>query len=82
MGKASVRQLTVLTLDFAFGCKTATFGFRKDASEIACQWYNSVLRDSDGRTIAVLSLVLDITERDKAEAGFARSWTTIPRVPT
>jgi PAS domain S-box-containing protein len=33
---------------------------------ITCEWYNSILRDNEGRMIAVLSLVLDVTERDRA----------------
>jgi PAS domain S-box-containing protein len=45
----------------------------QDGSEIACQWYNSVLHDSEGRLVAVLSLVLDITERNNAEADLRES---------
>jgi PAS domain S-box-containing protein len=33
---------------------------------ISCEWYNSVLRDETGRMVAVLSLVLDVTERERA----------------
>ena len=32
-----------------------------------CEWYNSVLRDDSGHLVSVLSLVLDVTERKKAE---------------
>lgn len=46
---------------------------RKDGDEVSCEWYNSVLRDGDGRMAAILSLVLDTTERDKAEVGLRES---------
>jgi PAS domain S-box-containing protein len=39
---------------------------RKDGTVIHCEWYNSTLRDPDGR-FSVLSLVLDVTERTHAE---------------
>ena len=39
----------------------------KSGAVIHCEWYNSVLRDEAGKTIAVLSLVLDVTERQRAD---------------
>jgi PAS domain S-box-containing protein len=41
---------------------------RKDGAVIHCEWYNSTLRDADGG-FSVLSLVLDVTERKRAEDG-------------
>lgn len=41
--------------------------YRKDGSVIWCQWFNSVLRDEKGQPIALLSQVLDITARKRAE---------------
>ncbi len=38
----------------------------KSGEVIQCEWYNSVLRDESGRTMAVLSLVLDVSERERA----------------
>ncbi|MEW4567045.1 PAS domain S-box protein [Tautonia sp. JC769] len=35
--------------------------------ERSCEWYNSVLHDESGRMVAVLSLVLDVTERRRIE---------------
>jgi PAS domain S-box-containing protein len=40
---------------------------RADGSRIMCQWNNTVIRDPDGRTIAVASLVNDVTENMKAQ---------------
>ncbi|MCU7493890.1 MAG: PAS domain S-box protein [Ignavibacteria bacterium] len=38
--------------------------YRKDGSIITCEWYNSALVDSEGNLVSVLSLVLDITQRE------------------
>jgi len=54
---------------------------QKGGREIACQWYNSALHDSDGRMIAVLSLILDITERNEAEAERERVQLVADAVP-
>ena len=39
----------------------------KSGGVVACEWYNSVLHDEAGRMVAILSLVLDVTERERAE---------------
>jgi PAS domain S-box-containing protein len=46
----------------------------KDGSVIWCEWYNSVLKDDSGSLISVLSLVLDVTDRETAiqDSGRAR----------
>jgi PAS domain S-box-containing protein len=41
---------------------------RKDGAVIHCEWYNSSVADPSGKLVAVLSLVLDVTERKRAEA--------------
>lgn len=33
---------------------------------VHCEWYNSALRDSNGNLVSILSLVLDVTERQLA----------------
>ncbi len=43
---------------------------RKDGSAIHCEWYNSTLHDAPGKP-SVLSLVLDVTERERAEQELA-----------
>lgn len=40
---------------------------RKDGSIVHCEWYNFVLRDSQGRVISVLSLAMDVTGRNRAQ---------------
>jgi PAS domain S-box-containing protein len=40
---------------------------RKDGTVIWWEWFNSVLKDSSGNVVAMMSLVQDITERKKNE---------------
>ncbi|MEJ2591138.1 MAG: PAS domain S-box protein [Candidatus Thiodiazotropha sp.] len=41
--------------------------YRKDGSVIWCEWFNSVIRDSNGEILSALSVALDITERQRLE---------------
>ncbi len=41
--------------------------YTREGSVLFCEWYNSVLRDDRDQLVSVLSLVLDVTAREKAE---------------
>src|SRR6267154_6403799 len=41
--------------------------YTKDGKVVFCEWYNSVLRDEQGKVLTILSLALDVTERRKTE---------------
>lgn len=41
--------------------------YTKDGRVIWCEWFNSVLKNKDGKVITIMSLVRDITEKIKAE---------------
>lgn len=41
--------------------------YTKDGAVLYCEWYNSVLRDEAGNLVSVLSQVLDVTARQRAE---------------
>jgi len=41
--------------------------YTKDDRVIWCEWFNSVLKDKDGKVISILSLVQDITKRKNVE---------------
>lgn len=41
--------------------------YRKDGGVLDCEWYGSVLRDSNGRLTSVNWQILDVTERARAE---------------
>ncbi|TAM51079.1 MAG: PAS domain S-box protein, partial [Acidobacteria bacterium] len=45
--------------------------YRKDGSVAYCEWYNSSLLGESGEVRSVLSLVLDVTERKKAEEALS-----------
>ncbi|MCV3217081.1 PAS domain S-box protein, partial [Plectonema radiosum NIES-515] len=47
--------------------------YTKDNSIVSCEWYNSTLLDESGKLISVLSLALDVTERQKMEAALRES---------
>ena len=41
--------------------------YTRDGTILYCEWYNSVLHDDNGELVSVLSLVLDVTARKRAE---------------
>ncbi len=41
--------------------------FRKDGSLVFCEWYHSSLLDDSGKCCSILSFVLDVSAREKAE---------------
>jgi PAS domain S-box-containing protein len=47
--------------------------YSKDRSVVHCEWYNSALLDESGHLVSVLSLVLDVTERNQAEEALQQS---------
>lgn len=49
--------------------------YRKDGAVITCEWYNSALVDFNNKLISMHSLVMDITEREKAEKSLLDSNT-------
>jgi PAS domain S-box-containing protein len=46
---------------------------RKGGEVIHCEWYNSALHDRSGKLLSVLSLVLDVSARQRAEEGLRAS---------
>ncbi len=47
--------------------------YRKDGSVVHCEWYSSALHDAHGRLISILSQVLDVTDRTRAEEELRES---------
>jgi PAS domain S-box-containing protein len=41
--------------------------YTREGTILYCEWYNSVLHDDNGQLVSVLSLVLDVTARKRAE---------------
>ncbi len=63
------------------GRRSTNENITKDGQTVFCEWYNTALADSDGRTIGVASLVQDVTHRHLAEEslreGLAKLRTTL-----
>lgn len=43
--------------------------YTKDGTVLHCEWYNSALLDESGNLVSVLSLALDVTQREQATAA-------------
>ncbi|WPL18455.1 Virulence sensor protein BvgS precursor [Thiorhodovibrio winogradskyi] len=46
---------------------------RADGSLVWCEWYNSALHDPDGHLVSVLSLVVDVSERQALEENLRQT---------
>lgn len=51
--------------------------YTKDNSIIYCEWYNSAFMDESGTLVSILSLVLDISDRLRAEEGLVNQKRTL-----
>ncbi len=51
----------------------ANRNYRRDGAVVHCEWYNSAIYDAQGRLASILSLVLDVTDRVRAEQSLARA---------
>ena len=65
-------QVKEVTTELTTGTNPRRFSanrnYRKDGSIAYCNWYNSSLLDASGKMRSILSLVLDVTDRRRAEA--------------
>ena len=52
---------------------SANRNYTKEGKVIHCEWYNTVLSDSQGKILSVMSQVLDITNRKQAEEKLKES---------
>jgi len=54
------------------GVRSHNENLAKEGRAIVCQWYNAPLIDSEGKVIAVASMVDDVTDHMEAEAAIRR----------
>ena len=70
-------QVAEVTAELQTGANPRRFSanrnYRKDGSVVHCEWYNSSLLDESGKLRSILSLVLDVTERKRAEEALKES---------
>jgi len=57
----------------ASGHKMVHRNMTKDGRTITCEWFNSVVKDSEGKIVTIVSLVLDLTEKMETEALLSES---------
>ena len=81
-----VRPAVVEVLDRLVAGEEASYtepgnNLRKDGSVISCQWFNTPLIEATGEVSGVLSMVLDVTERQLAEEALREANTIINLSP-
>jgi PAS domain S-box-containing protein len=68
-----IEQVNNVSKDLQRGINPHKFSknrnYCKDGSIVYCEWYNSSLLDESGKLRSILSLVLDVTERNRAETA-------------
>ena len=62
-----VNEVWRALLKIVGGERSSNENVRKDGTIIQCEWYNTPLVDRHGRVIGVASVVMDITERRRAQ---------------
>lgn len=72
MLKEAVRQLLESGLDRN---SVVHRNYTKSGNVIWCEWFNSVIKDNNGKVITILSLVQDITERKNAEEQIRKNFS-------
>ncbi len=65
--KKHVNEIVTALLTQSGGSFSVNENLTKDGKTILCEWYNNPLVAPDGQVIGVASMVLDITERKRAE---------------
>jgi PAS domain S-box-containing protein len=54
------------------GTRSTNENITKDGRKIICDWYNTILKDANGKVVGAASLVNDITERINSEINLER----------
>jgi len=76
----SVRQLAeAMASGHPVRTMSTNRNYRKDGAVIECAWYNSTILDDEEQLRSILSLVLDVTERNQAERALRQSQFNLAR---
>jgi len=70
--RGKVSEVVSDLLDDDGGYKSVNENVRKDGERIVCEWYNRVVTDEEGRTVAIYSQFQDVTERTERESELQR----------
>ncbi len=55
------------------GARSKNENITKDGTRIICDWYNTTLKEANGKVVGVASLVHDITDRKRSEEALLES---------
>ncbi|NOU17628.1 MAG: PAS domain S-box protein [Bacteroidales bacterium] len=78
-GPYQVNEIALSLIKHNGGHRSTNENITKQGTTIICEWFNTTLVDSDGKTFGVASLVHDITERRQAEIDLQvsnKQWDT------
>ncbi|MEG4231080.1 PAS domain S-box protein [Microcoleus sp. Pol11C3] len=69
--EADCESVNLIAKKLLDGSETRNIGYNrnstKDGSVIYCEWYNSVLKDAEGKLISILSFARDVSERHRIQ---------------
>jgi diguanylate cyclase (GGDEF)-like protein/PAS domain S-box-containing protein len=65
--RAAVEKIGIDLMASTGGTHSINENITKDGRTITCEWYNTPLINEEGKVIGISSLVIDITEKQKAE---------------
>ena len=69
--EADCESVNLIANKLLDGSETRNIGcnrnYTKDGSVIYCEWYNSVLKDAEGKVVSLLSFARDVTERHRIQ---------------
>ncbi len=72
-GQAEVAPRRKALLDSKSGTRLAMENLTRTGQRIQCEWYNTALRDDQGRFIGAIYLADDITERSRSESALRQA---------
>ena len=73
---ADFEEVKLITNKLLDGSESRNIGlnrnYTKDGSIVYCEWYNSALRDAEGKIVSILSFARDITDRHRTQEELHR----------
>lgn len=77
--QASIGQLLTQILGQTGGHRSSNENITKSGQTIYCNWYNTPLKDENGKVTGLASLVQDVTEQKKLEAELEKYVTNLEK---
>ena len=71
--RAELDEVWLRLLDGTGGWHHVNTNLTRDSGPITCEWFNTALKDDAGRVTGVMSLVLDVSDRQRREEAQGRA---------